>query len=107
MFLFVKEAVWRRYMDELGIQKAIDYLKAKGLPAEWPTYVVDPSEEDVIYLPEGKPYYKSACPSYEGKYICGGFGSVRCRTAGELLPGIVWDNICSKDFRRCPFYKEA
>ena len=106
MFFFMKEEVWRAHMDELGIQKTIDYLIAKNLPANWPTMVVDPSGEFVQYLPGGKPWYKSDCPCYEGYYLCGGCGSVRCRTAGELLPGIVWDNVCSKEHKNCPFYKE-
>lgn len=106
MFFFMKEEVWRQYMEELGIRKTIDYLTAKGLPANWPTGVVDPSGECVCYLPGGKPWYKSQCPHYEGYYLCGCIGSVRCSTAGELLPGIVQYNVCSKDFKKCPFYKE-
>lgn len=106
MFFFMKEEVWRKYMDELGIQGAIDHLTAKGLPAYWPEKVVDPTEAGVCYLPGGKPWYKSDCPCYEGYYLCGGIGSVRCRTAGELLPGIVQYKVCSKEYPKCPFFKE-
>lgn len=106
MFLFVKQEVWRKYMKELGIQEAIDYLAAKGLPTEWPTRVIDPSEKYAVYLPEGKPWNKSTCPCYAGYYLLGGTGTVQCRTAGELLPGIVWLKVCSKEYCKCPFYKE-
>lgn len=106
MFLFMEDEVWRRYMDELGIRRTIEHLIAKGLRAEWPTQVVDPCGEFVSYLPQGKPWYKSDCPCYEGYYLAGGAGTVRCRTAGELLPGVVWYEVCSKDYCKCPFYKE-
>lgn len=105
MFFFQDE-VWRQYMDELGIRETIEYLKAKGLPANWPTGVVNPAGVGVCYLEKGKPWYKSECPHYEGYYLHGGTGSVRCTTAGELLPGIVHHKVCSKEYCRCPFYKE-
>lgn len=107
MFLFMCEEIWRKHMDELGIQEVIDDLRAKGRPAEWPAKVVDPSENGTVYLPEGKPWYKSVCSCYEGYYLCGGTGSVQCRTAGELLPGIVWYQVCSKEYHKCPFHKES
>lgn len=94
-------------MDRLGIQEAIDYLTAKGLPANWPMETVDPSKPGSCYLPAGKPWYKSACPHYEGYYLGGCIGSVRCAAAGELLPGIVQHKVCSKEYDKCPFYKEA
>lgn len=103
----MKDEIWREHMDELGIQETIDYLRGKNLPANWPTMVLDPSGEYVQYLPEGKPWYKSDCPYYEGYYLCGGCGSVACKTAGELLPGIVHYKVCGKDYKICPFYKEA
>lgn len=106
MFMFMEDEGWRRYMDELGIRKTIDYLIAMDKPAEWPFGLVDPSGEYVSYLPEGKPWYKSACPCYEGYYLAGSIGSVKCRTAGELLPGVAWYAVCSKEFCRCPYYKE-
>ena len=105
MFLFMEDEGWHRYMDELGIRKTIDYLIAMDKPAEWPLMLVDPSGAYVSYLPEGKPWYKCSCPCYEGYYLAGHIGSVKCRTAGELLPGVVWDNVCSKEYRKCPFYK--
>lgn len=106
MFFFMEEEIWRKYMDELGIRETIQYLQDKGLPADWPTGIVDPDGNGVCYLPEGKPWYKSECPHYEGYYLCGCIGTVRCSIAGELLPGIVWDKVCSKEYTKCPFYKE-
>lgn len=94
MFFFVKEESWRRYMEELGIRKAVDYLTEKGLPAKWPTMVPDPQEFGCIYVPGGKPYNRSNCPEYEGYYLHGGCGGVKCRAAGEVLPGIAWDTVC-------------
>lgn len=107
VFFFMQDEVWRQHMDELGIRETIDYLIAKGLPANWPTGIVDPAGYGVCYLPGGKPWYKSDCPHYEGYYLHGGLGTVRCNTAGELLPGIVHHKVCSKEFNKCPFYKEG
>lgn len=104
MYFFMKEEVWRQYMDELGIQKTIDYLAAKGLPATWPTEVVDPSDFGACYLPGGKPWYRSECPCYDGYYLSGGIGSVKCNAAGELLPGSVHHYICKKEYEKCPFF---
>lgn len=104
--MFMKAEVWRKHMDELGIQGTIDHLKEMNLPANWPTMVVDPSGQGVVFLPGRKPWYKSDCHCYEGYYLCGGTGTVQCRTAGELLPGIVHHHVCRKEYRKCPFYKE-
>ena len=93
-------------MDELGISETIRLLEEMGRPAAWPLFVVDPSGEFVSFLAGGKPWYRSQCPCYEGYYLRGGTGSVKCRTAGELLPGVVWHNVCSKGFSSCPYYKE-
>lgn len=106
MFFFMEEEKWHQYMDELGIQETIDYLREKGLPANWPTEIVDPSEFGTCYLQDGKPWYKSDCPNYEGYYLCGCIGSVKCSTAGELLPGIVQYKVCSREYTKCPFYKQ-
>lgn len=92
-------------MEELGIQRAIEHLKAKGLPARWPTMVADPSDNSTFFLPKGKPHNKSDCPCYEGYYLDGLSGAVRCSGTGELLPGIVWNNVCSKEYGKCSFYK--
>ena len=90
-------------MKELGIQQAVEYLQAKGLPGTWPTQVADPDDGGTFFLPKGKPYNKSDCHCYEGYYLDGISGAVQCSGAGELLPGIVWDNVCSKDYNLCPY----
>ena len=106
MFFFdeEKEPVWRKYTEELGIRQAEDYLKGKGLPAQWPSQVADPDDPYVFYHPQGKPWYRSQCGCYEGYYL-GGSGAVKCSAVGELLPGYVWDSMCRKDYEKCPFYQ--
>lgn len=90
-------------MEELGIQRAIDYLKSKGLPAGWPTEIVDRENPYATFQEKGKPNYRCQCPRFEGYWLLGGAGSVQCNASEELLPGIVWDNVCSKAFKKCPF----
>lgn len=107
MFLFIKEPEWQKYRQELGIQRAVDYLAGRGLSARWPEQTPDPMEFGCVYVPKGKPYNPSRCPEYEGYYLHGGCGGVKCRAAGEILPGIAWDTVCRNDFTKCPFYKEA
>ena len=107
MFFFGKEPAWQKYKQELGVQRAVDYLKGKGLPARWPEQVPDPKEHGCLYVPGGKPYNRSNCPEYEGYYLYGGCGGVKCRAAAEILPGIAWDTVCRNDFTKCPFYKEV
>ncbi|MBP3478112.1 MAG: hypothetical protein J6K03_01345 [Oscillospiraceae bacterium] len=106
MFFFEEESVWRKYIAELGIQKDIDYLKSKGLPHEWPTHVVDLKHPATLKATVVASLYKSQCPYYKGFWLCGGAGSVECIAAGELLPGNVWYNVCSKEHTQCPFYRE-
>ena len=105
MFFFEME-VWRGYLEELGLRRNIAYLEAKGLPSGWVTKIVDPGVFGAVFEEKGMPHYRSQCPCFEGYWLLGGTGSVQCRTAGELLPGPVWYNVCSKVYRKCPFYKE-
>lgn len=110
MFIFLEESrpCWWKHIEDLGIQSVIDYLKGKGLPARWPTEVPDPNKFGTVFLPQGKGFscYKSKCPSYEGYYLHGGISAVKCKTCPELLPGIVIEKMCRKDFTACPYYKE-
>lgn len=103
---FLEMEGWRKDMEALGIQKTIDYLQAKGLPAEWPTRVADPEDKYTFYLQKGKPWYKSACPCYEGYYLGGGAGAVKCAAAGELLPGVVWYGVCQIEYGKCPYFRK-
>ena len=105
MFVFPDE-IWRKYRKELGIQKTVDYLTAKGLPARWPEEIPNPEEWGTLFIPGGKPYNKSDCKNYAGYYLRGGISGVKCDGVDELLPGIVWYHVCRNDFKKCPFYKE-
>ena len=102
---FLELEEWRQYMEALGIQKTIDYLAVKGLPTEWPTRVADPKDKYVFYHPNGKPWYESQCSCYEGYYLGGSAGVVKCSAADELLPGVVWYEVCQKDYGQCPYFK--
>ena len=110
MFLFMEEnrPCWWQHLETLGIQAVIDNLTGKGLPARWPTQVPDPNAFGVVFLPFGKGFscYKANCPSYEGYYLHGGISAVRCKTCPELLPGIVVDTKCRKNFTSCPYYRD-
>ena len=106
VFFFEEPARWRQYMEELGIQRAIDYLNDKGLPATWPEMVVDKEAFGAVFENEGKPHYRSQCPHYEGYWLLGGIGSVQCKAEGELIPGLAWYAVCSKGYEQCPFYKK-
>lgn len=94
-------------MEALGIQGVIDHLNAKGLPTEWPARVADPEGKTVFYLRKGKPHYESKCPYYEGYYLGGTSGAVKCSGTGELLPGVVWYTTCQKGHENCPFFQKG
>lgn len=104
MFLFME--VWRQCSEELGIDKVVRDLTQRGKPTSWVTRTVDPENPGAVFEKMGKPHYPSACPCYEGYWLLGGTGSVQCRAAGELLPGIVWYGVCSKGHEGCPFYRK-
>lgn len=106
MFFFEKEQRWRQYVNELGIQKAVDHLKSKGLPHEWPLEVPDLQDPGTLKAVETARSYKSPCPHYGGMWLCGGISGVECTSAGELLPGNVWDSVCKEKHTNCPFYKK-
>ena len=101
---FLEMEEWRQYMKELGIQDAVDHLRAMGLPATWPTRVADPDDPYTFFKTGGKPNYLSKCPCYQGYYNDGLSGAVRCSGTGELLPGVVWYKTCSKGYEKCPFF---
>lgn len=93
-------------MEEQGIQRTIDYLRSKGLPAGWPTEIVDREEFGAVFEEKGNPHYRSHCPKFEGYWLLGGIGSVQCSALKELLPGVVWYEVCSKGYEQCPFFRK-
>ena len=95
-----------RYAAELGIQRMVDDLTQKGLPSRWPMMVPDITAPFVLKATVTAGSYKSQCPHYRGYWLHGGCGGVECGAAGEIIPGVVWYNICSKGYTGCPFYKE-
>lgn len=108
MFFFDEGGAWsHRYIVELGLQRAIDHLKAKGLPAQWPLRVPDIQNPYTLKATVTASNYKSQCPHYRGYWLHGGCGGVECAAAGEIIPGCVWYEICSKEHTGCPFYKDA
>lgn len=96
----------KRYVVELGIQRMVDDLEKKGLPTEWPLRVPDVTAPFTLKATVTASNYKSQCPYYRGYWLHGGCGGVECAAAGEIVPGVVWYNICSKEYAGCPFYKE-
>lgn len=86
-----------------GFAEARAYLKDKGLPATWVDEVVDPSSKWACFVKDGKPWYRSECPEYEGFWLEGSTGSVQCGMIPFLMPGLQWDNTCSKNPGLCPF----
>ena len=104
---FFGEGDWsHRYIEELGIQRVIDHLEAKGLPCEWPMKVPDLQNPYTLKATVTASNYKSQCPYYRGYWLGGYIGGVECAAAGEILPGCVWDDICAKEYTACPFYKK-
>ena len=95
----VQDGLW----DLPGFSEARDYLDRKGLSSTWVDEVVDPSGRLACFEKNGKPHYRSECPAYEGYRLDGSTGSVQCRNVPFLLPGLQWDNTCSKNPEQCPF----
>ena len=89
--------------DLPGFTEARDYLRRKGLSSTWVDEVVDPSGRLACFEKNGKPHYRSQCPAYEGYWLDDSTGSVQCRNVPFLLPGLQWDNTCSKNPEQCPF----
>ena len=105
MFFF-DEGVWsERYIEELGIQRVIDHLKQKGLPSEWPMKVPDLQNPYTLKATVTASNYKCQCPHYGG-YWLGSYGGVECAAAGEVVPGCVWEDVCSREYTACPFFEE-
>ena len=48
-----------------------------------------------------KSNYKSECPHYEGYYLLGGCGGVKCKLSEDVLEGHQWYTVCEKDYMNC------
>lgn len=92
--LFAPDFPWEENVKER--------LKKKGYGYEWVTEIVTPDEEGCVFIKKGRLYY-SSCPYFEGVYLCGGFSSVKCKKA-DLVPGLHFDYMCSKNFEECKFF---
>lgn len=90
-----------------GFAEAKARLEEKGYSAEWITETVDPNEAGAVFIPSRKRMYRSDCPYYKGYWLCGHIGSVECEAHAELIPGLQWDILCSKDFTKCKFYEKG
>ena len=88
-----------------GFAEAKEKLELGGRPSGWITDVVDTTEPYAMFLKKGKANYKSACPHYEGYWLLGGTGSVQCRAADGLLPGLQYSLHCEKNCENCLFYR--
>ena len=98
----VHDGLW----DLPGFAEARVYFHRRGLTGTWVDTVIDPSDKWACFERPGKSYYRSECPAFEGFWLDGGCGSVQCRNVPFLVPGLHWDNTCSKNPELCPFYKK-
>jgi hypothetical protein len=89
-----------------GFAEAKRNLEAKGHSFGLVTNVVDTSEPYAMFLKKGGHNYKSKCPHYDGYWLLGGTGSVQCKAADGLLPGLQYSLFCEKNCEACLFYKD-
>ena len=86
-------------------KQVADELQKKGGQSEWLLKVVDPDLPTAMFVKDGKPWYLSPCPHYEGYWLDGHIGSVQCKTAGQLIPGHFWYVFCREKCCECPYSK--
>ena len=86
-----------------GFAAAKRHLEETGHPSTWITELVDTSDKHATFLKDGRPWYRSQCPNYEGYWLEGCTGSVQCGSRGGLLPGLMWDTTCKGGYEQCPF----
>lgn len=77
-------------------------LTSQNLKYEWLTSTVDPKDPLAFFIKNGRLGYRSTCPYYEGYWLCGGFGSPKCRLSDHPRPLLYYDTFCSKDHNQCP-----
>ncbi len=84
----------------------INGMEAYGKPTGWLLQVVDTENPHATFVKDGKPWYRSGCHKYEGYWLDGGLGSVQCKSAGQLIPGMFWQLYCKEECWKCPYCKE-
>lgn len=89
--------------DLPGFQQVREHLKSEDRSSYWIDEVVDTKKPLSCFLKEGKPWYRSDCPYYEGFWLQGGIGSVQCAKVPYLLPGLMHHTTCRKYPAECPF----
>ena len=94
---------------EFQIKEILNEIKAnivsKGYKGDWVSETIDLNKSGVVFLKNGKLGYKSSCHNYDGYYLLGGFGSVKCKCAG-LLPGVIGNKICFLKDLHCPYLEQ-
>lgn len=96
------------YIELPGVLEVVRRIEEAGGRAEWVTEAVDKSEGHVCF-DNGKKFkcYKSDCPHYVGYWFSGGSAGVECRCCYKLIPGIQHDLFCSREYKKCVFYREV
>ena len=79
------------------IKRVEDTLIERRRPCGWVSKTADPSDKYSVFLPRGLPHYPSACPHYQGFWLNGCRASVQCSLHDGMLPGVIWDEVCSRD----------
>lgn len=80
-------------------------IASKGYKCDWVDEIIDPQKPGTCFVKNGHYSYKSTCNNYEGYFLCGCIGSVKCKCAG-LLPGVIGDEICFQENRQCPYLEQ-
>lgn len=93
-----------KLIDLPGFLKVKESLESKGYGTEWILETVDPDEFGAVFVTNGS-MYKSGCQFFAGMWLDGGISSVHCYAHDRLLPGLMYDTTCGKDYGECPFRK--
>lgn len=67
--------------------------------------IVDREAAGSHYNKYGLPINRSRCPLYKGYWCNDSYGSVQCAASSALLPDIVYQLACSRDYENCPYLR--
>ena len=89
--------------SEVAIKQKLDET---GWLSDWIKNVPTTNGPVDYFLKKGKTKpgakcYLSECPHYNGYWLAR-LGAVDCRLVDNLLPGIIVDFTCSKNYKSCP-----